>query len=88
MNIITQANSSRFMTIINTKSFSTNIQYNELNSAVILRIVYVFMFALGFLFRKSFIVGIYHKKVIIHHILYKEVSANKKYLSILISFYF
>jgi hypothetical protein len=43
-----------------------NNQYNEVTMVVDVQTIYVIIFALGFLFHKSIIVGIKPKKVITH----------------------
>ena len=64
-----QANNCKLITIMKIVFLRTNIPYNEVNNVVNVQIQYVIVLALGFLFRKSFIVGINHKKVIIPPIL-------------------
>jgi len=51
--------------MMNTKFLSMNIPYNEVKNVVVVRIIYVRVLALGFLCRRSFMVGTNHKKVII-----------------------
>lgn len=63
------ATNCKLITIIKTKSFKIKIPYNEVKNVVIVRTIYVVVFALGFFFQRSFIVGTKPKNVIIPPIL-------------------
>jgi len=57
------ANSCKFITIMKTKFFKMNIPYKEVKNVVTVQTMYVVIFALGFLFQRSLIVGTNQRKV-------------------------
>lgn len=57
------ANSCKFITTMKTIFFKINIPYKEVKNVVIVQTMYVVIFALGFLFQRSLIVGTNQRKV-------------------------
>ena len=70
---IKQAASWRFITKLNIESLITKIAYSDVKKVVVDQITYVCIFALGFPFHKSFMVGKKPENVINPPILYRNV---------------
>lgn len=63
------AQSCRLITRLKTRFLRTKIPYRDVIKVVIVQTIYVIMLADGFLFQRSLIVGINHKKVTIPPVL-------------------